>query len=279
MAASPASLVTAAGFSISRVSGGSDVVDVRAVLLGQDRLVLVGEQDVAAAVGERGGRLTGRCPAGRWCCSGAWSGTPCRRPRRRCPPVACAHAARMFHRAEPDEPGFGVMISTPGSTRSSQVSMPSGLPLRTTKTTTEEVAMPLVGVVLPVLGDQALADQTSHVGLEGVVDDVGLRAGHDGPALVARGAVRRLELDPVTGIGALEVLEDALVGGLQDREPAQLDASRRHLRSHHWSPPQALKASTPASVSVAATLIFFIISSSLSPPTPERSVGQLSRAE
>ena len=38
------------------------------------------------------------------------------------PPVAWAHAARMFHRAEPDEPGFGVMISTPGSTMSSQVS-------------------------------------------------------------------------------------------------------------------------------------------------------------
>ena len=52
----------------------------------------------------------------------------------------------MFQRAEPDEPGFGVMISTPGSTRSSQVSMPSGLPGRTTKTTTDEVAMPLVAL-------------------------------------------------------------------------------------------------------------------------------------
>ena len=35
-----------------------DVVDLGAVLLGQDRLVLVGQQDVAAAVGEGGGRLT-----------------------------------------------------------------------------------------------------------------------------------------------------------------------------------------------------------------------------
>ena len=58
----------------------------------------------------------------------------------------CAHAERMFQRAEPEEPGLGVMISTPSSTRSSQVSMPSGLPLRTTKTTTEEVAMPLVSL-------------------------------------------------------------------------------------------------------------------------------------
>ena len=61
-------------------------------------------------------------------------------------PAMCAHAARMFQRAEPDEPGLGVMISTPGFTRSSQVLMPSGLPLRTTKTTTDEVAMPCVGV-------------------------------------------------------------------------------------------------------------------------------------
>ena len=45
-------LVTAAGFSISRVSSGHDVVDVLAVLLGEDRLVLVGDQDVALAAGE-----------------------------------------------------------------------------------------------------------------------------------------------------------------------------------------------------------------------------------
>ena len=61
-------------------------------------------------------------------------------------PTMCAHAARMFQRAAPDEPGLGVTISTSGLARSSHDSMPSGLPLRTTKTTTEEVAMPLVGV-------------------------------------------------------------------------------------------------------------------------------------
>ena len=124
----------------------------------------------------------------------------------------------MFQRAEPEEPGLGVMISTPGLTRSSQVSMPSGLPSRTTKTTTEEVAMPLVGVVLPVLGHQALADQTGHVGLQRVVHDVGVGAGHDGAALVAGGAVRRLELDAVAGGGVLEVLEDRLVGRLHHGE-------------------------------------------------------------
>ena len=133
----------------------------------------------------------------------------------------------MFHRAEPDEPGFGVMISTPGSTRSSQLSMPSGLPSRTTKTTTDEVGDALGLVVLPVLGDQALVDQAGHVGLEGEVHDVGVGAGHDGAALVAGGAVRRLELDALALVGALEVLEDGLVGGLQDGEADQVDGRRR----------------------------------------------------
>src|SRR6476469_9433708 len=50
----------------------------------------------------------------------------------------------MFHRAEPDEAGFGVMTSTPGLTRSSHVLMLSGLPGRTTNTTTDEVMMPFV---------------------------------------------------------------------------------------------------------------------------------------
>ena len=155
----------------------------------------------------------------------------------------------MFQRAEPEEPGLGVMISTPGLTRSSQVSMPSGLPARTTKTTTEEVAMPLVGVVLPVLGDQALVDQAGHVGLERVVDDVGVGAGHDGAALVARGAVRRLELDalalrrcPVksskTGSLAASMTENALT---VDRLAAR--SSVAPLESVE----QALRASTPAS--------------------------------
>ena len=52
----------------------------------------------------------------------------------------------MFHFAEPEEAGFGVMILTPGLIRSSQVLMFLGLPVRTTITTTDWVRMPLVGV-------------------------------------------------------------------------------------------------------------------------------------
>src|SRR4051812_34212361 len=52
----------------------------------------------------------------------------------------------MFHLAEPEDSGLGVTILTPGLTRSSQPLMPSGLPLRTRKTTSESVRMPLVAV-------------------------------------------------------------------------------------------------------------------------------------
>ncbi len=55
------------------------------------------------------------------------------------------YAARMFHFAEPDDDGTGVTILTPGLTRSSQPVMCSGLPLRTTMTTTESETRPLVG--------------------------------------------------------------------------------------------------------------------------------------
>src|SRR5215207_1631603 len=49
----------------------------------------------------------------------------------------------MFHLAPPEVNGLGSMTSTPGLTRSSQVRMFLGLPLRTTNTTTDLVIMPL----------------------------------------------------------------------------------------------------------------------------------------
>src|SRR2546423_6369251 len=54
------------------------------------------------------------------------------------------YPAIRFHRAPPDANGFGVITCTPGLTRSSQVLMPFGLPLRVAITTTESVMMPLV---------------------------------------------------------------------------------------------------------------------------------------
>ena len=51
----------------------------------------------------------------------------------------------MFHFADPEDAGSGVTILTPGLIRSSQPVMCSGLPLRTTMTTTESETRPLVG--------------------------------------------------------------------------------------------------------------------------------------
>ena len=45
--------------------------------------------------------------------------------------------------AEPEENGFGVTTSMPGLSRSSQVLIPFGLPLRTMIVTTEPNGMPL----------------------------------------------------------------------------------------------------------------------------------------
>src|SRR5436305_13322026 len=51
----------------------------------------------------------------------------------------------MFQRALPEVDGFGVITSTPGLTRSSQLAMCLGLPLRTTITTTESLEKPFCG--------------------------------------------------------------------------------------------------------------------------------------
>ena len=52
----------------------------------------------------------------------------------------------MFHRAQPEDAGFGVMILTPSLVRSSHPLMPCGLPFGTTMTTTESYMMPLVAL-------------------------------------------------------------------------------------------------------------------------------------
>src|SRR5437588_2857346 len=51
----------------------------------------------------------------------------------------------MFQRAPPEVNGFGVITFTPGFTTSFQPVMCFGLPLRTARTTTESVTIPLCG--------------------------------------------------------------------------------------------------------------------------------------
>ena len=109
-----------------------------------------------------------------------------------------------FQRAPPEVNGLGVITSTPGLIRSSQVLMFFGLPLRTTSTTTESVTMPLYWSWFQFGDDQAGLDQPGHVGLEREGDDVGGQAGGDRAALVARGAVGLVKLHALAGGGLLE---------------------------------------------------------------------------
>ena len=76
----------------------------------------------------------------------------------------------------------------PGLSRSSQVWMPFGLPLRTMSETTDLDTSPLCALAAQSSDDEPGLDQARHVGLEREGDDVGGQAGLDGAALVARGA-------------------------------------------------------------------------------------------
>ena len=99
----------------------------------------------------------------------------------------------MFQRAPPEVNGFGVITSTPGLMRSSQVLMSFGLPLRTTKTTTESVTMPLYSSWFQSSATSPASTRRVMSRLEREGDDVGRQAGLDRPALLARGAVGLLE--------------------------------------------------------------------------------------
>ena len=99
----------------------------------------------------------------------------------------------MFHFAEPEEAGLGVMILTPGLTRSSQVLMLQRVALAHQEHHLRVGEDALGGVLVPALVDQAGVDQLRHVGLEGEVDLVGVQAAGHRARLVTGGAVRRRE--------------------------------------------------------------------------------------
>ena len=122
----------------------------------------------------------------------------------------------------------------PGLRRSSQVLMSLGLPLRTTKATTEVVTRPSVRRRVPVGGDLAGVDEARHVGLGRERDDVGSEAGLDGARLVAGGAVGRLEADVSAVRGLLEVGDDLVVDDLgrgvrDERERRRRVAAAAHV--------------------------------------------------
>ena len=99
----------------------------------------------------------------------------------------------VFQRAPPEVNGFGVTTWTPGLSRSSQVLMFLGLPLRTASTTTELVTKPSYWSCVPVRRDELGLDELVDVGRKRQRHDVGRQAGLDRALLVAGGAVGLLE--------------------------------------------------------------------------------------
>ena len=156
-------LIGAIGSSISIVCRGHEVGDVLPRLLRRDRLALVGQEHVALAGQEGVGRVAARAvlrddvleqllheraaPACRVLPS--WR--------------AAAYAASTFHFAEPELNGFGVTIWTPGLTRSFQ--RPDVLRVAAAEGEDDDGVglVPVVGLALPALVDEAGVDERVHV--------------------------------------------------------------------------------------------------------------------
>src|ERR671930_2273345 len=85
-----------------------------------------------------------------------------------------------FQRAPPDVNGLGVSTCTPGLSRSAQVWMFLGLPLRTTNVVTESVTMPLCGSL--VQSGETILSLTRRV-MSGASENATTSAGRpDSPA-------------------------------------------------------------------------------------------------
>ena len=99
--------------------------------------------------------------------------------------------------AAPEVNGFGVRTFTPGLSRSAQVWMCFGLPLRTTKATTEVVTSPLFGPAFQSAETMPGSTRRVMSGSTEKLDDVGLLTGLDGAALIAGRAEGGLEAEPL----------------------------------------------------------------------------------
>ena len=198
------------------------VVKVLAALAGEDRLVLVGEEHVtgaagerrrgvATAVGQRGDVAEERLHV---LLGGLVAATRVlrRAVRREEVPLGRAGGGRV-RRHDADAVLDEVVPAVDAL----------GVALLDHEDDDRVGADALGVVVLPVLGHQALVDQTGHVRLQREVDLVGLGAGHDGTRLVTGGAVGLLEVDVLAGVRVLERRDHALVGLLEHRVTHQIE--------------------------------------------------------
>ena len=123
----------------------------------------------------------------------------------------------MFHFAAPLVNGFGVRTLTPGLSRSSQVWMFFGLPLRTMRLTTERETRPFVGVLAQSLATRPALTRRS---MSGASENVTTSAGS--PASTARlwspeAPKDSLNVTPLAGLRLLELRDDLVVDDLRGR--------------------------------------------------------------
>src|SRR6266540_740151 len=211
---------------------GDDVVHVLARLLGGDRLVLVGEENVALAVHERVQGVAG-------------AGVLHRRLREQLLEVRLRLLRCLALVDLGAVGGHQVPLRAAGLERVRRHHLevlardvvPAldflGVALADHEDDHRVLDVAVVGVLVPVLGNLARVHNPLHVGVEREMDDVGRLARLDGPRLVAGARERGGERRAVALRGLLEggnqlVGVDALRGGVGDE--ADLAAARATAR-------------------------------------------------
>ncbi len=183
---------------------GNDVLDRLPGVLGEDRLVLVGEQDVALPGRERLQCLT---------CALVLH----RRVRQQLAQVLDRLVLGLAELELSAVRGHEVPLGAAGRERirrhdldlAGDEVVPGLNVLRVALANDEDDNRVRDHAVVlrgrgPVGRDEPGIDEAGHVRLQGEGDVVGWQAGLDGAALLARGGVRLLELDAAPGVGVLE---------------------------------------------------------------------------
>ena len=169
-------------------------------LLSGEDLVLVGDRDVTVAGLEVLDRVTCGLVEHGHVAEDALAAAPAHRPRR---PPRCRRSRASLRRRRRrcsselhrSMPGRASGPRDRSCARSSKSSIPSGLPGRTSKTTSELETMPLSASGRPVVRDQSGVGDHVDVGAERERHDVGLEPVDDVLRLGRRAAVGLLEDD------------------------------------------------------------------------------------
>ena len=158
-----------------------DVLDRLALALDVDRLVLVAEQHVAAALQEHVGGLTARAGTRLDVLGDQLVDEVQTRPAEFLPPsLLAAYGASRFHLADPELSGLGVIDLEPRLQQVVPVLDVLRVALAHDQRNHRTERDALGGVGVPVLGDLVGLDQPGDVGLDREVDDVGGLAVDDG---------------------------------------------------------------------------------------------------